>query len=233
LSFFHLYNETVLLTLTKTAAQSFVDDYYESLNKRQPLGQYYASASKHLTSASVKPDISINGRVVESVADYEAMLDAQGINVTYEVQSFDAHPANANYAIGCPENISVATSSSGDSAGRAKLNKSVRDGDRVSFAIQVSGTVRYGKPSEAPAPGTAATTATVDPAAAAAVTGANADAAAKGSRAPVEIPAFTDKPLEKAFTESWLLVPHWEALGRNPPRGLRKWLVVSQNFRAL
>lgn len=220
-----------MLTPTKKAAQSFVDNYYESINKRQPLGQYYASASKHLTSASVKPDISINGRVVASVADYEAMLDAQGINVHYDVQSFDAHPVNANYVIGCPENISV-VASSGDGPGRGKLNnKSVRDGDRVSFAVQVSGTVRYGKPSETPSAGTA-TTAAAAPAGAAAVKGADGDAAAKASRAPVEVPAFTDKPLEKGFTESWLLVPHWEALGRNPPRGLRKWVVVSQNFRA-
>ncbi|RWA08372.1 hypothetical protein EKO27_g6736 [Xylaria grammica] len=82
------------------AAQLFVEHYYNSLNKRQPLAQYYASISPHLTSASVKPDISINGRVVESTAAYEALLDAQGANVHYDVASFDAHPVNPNYTLG-------------------------------------------------------------------------------------------------------------------------------------
>ncbi|KAI0398361.1 nuclear transport factor 2 domain-containing protein [Xylariaceae sp. FL0594] len=211
------------LAVASEAATAFVSDYYEALNRRQPLAQYYASASKHLTAASVKPDISINGRVVDSVADYEAMLDAQGANVSYEVHSFDAHPINATFTIGCPDNLSTTT----DAPGRGKVNKSVRDGDRISFAIQVSGTVRYGKPAARPAAGTTTTPAAKVP---------NADdaaAKAKSSRAPIEVPAVSDTPLEKAFTESWLLVPHWESLGRNAPRGLRKWLVVSQNFRAL
>ncbi|GAW16934.1 hypothetical protein ANO14919_063810 [Xylariales sp. No.14919] len=191
------------------AAQLFVEHYYNSLNKRQPLAQYYASISPHLTSASVKPDISINGRVVESTAAYEALLDAQGANVHYDVASFDAHPVNPNYTLGCPENISAAADGNegGGGLGRGKVAKSIKDGDRVSFAVQVSGTIRYGKPGDAPAP----TTGTTEAGNAAAVDGA---------------------PVETGFNESWLLVPHWEALGRNAARGLRKWVVVSQNFRA-
>lgn len=38
---------------------------------------------------------------------------------------------------------------------------------------------------------------------------------------------------EKKFTESFVLVPNWEAMQRNPPRGIRSWLIMSQNFRAL
>ncbi|KAI1126403.1 hypothetical protein F5Y10DRAFT_213262 [Nemania abortiva] len=191
------------------AAQSFVEHYYDSLNKRQPLAQYYASTSPHLTSASVKPDISINGRVVESVAAYEALLDAQGSHVHYDIASFDAHPVNPNYALGCPDALSAAADGSevGGGPGRGKVAKSVRDGDRVSFAVQVNGTIRYGKP--------AATTTTT----ASSVAGGK-DASAEGA------------PAEEAFNEAWLLVPHWEALGRNAARGLRKWVVVSQNFRA-
>lgn len=37
----------------------------------------------------------------------------------------------------------------------------------------------------------------------------------------------------KMFTETFVLVPNWEAMQRNPPRGIRKWLIMSQNFRAL
>ncbi|KAI1422190.1 hypothetical protein F5Y12DRAFT_642386 [Xylaria sp. FL1777] len=194
------------------AAQHFVEHYYESLNRRQPLVQYYAGVSQRLTSASVKPDISINGRVVESVAAYEALLDAQGANVYYDVASFDAHPVNPNYALGCPENLSLAADGAegGGGLGRGKVAKSIKDGERVSFAVQVSGTIRYGKPGDTFAP--AAVTTAVNGGAAAVVDGA---------------------PVETGFNESWLLVPHWEALGRNAARGLRKWVVVSQNFRAL
>jgi NTF2-related export protein 1/2 len=182
-----------------------VDQYYEALNKRHPLAQYYASTSTYLTSASVKPDISINGRVVESVVAYEALLDAQGRFVTYEIASFDAHPVNANYALGCPEALSLAADGAAV-PGRGKVAKSIKDGDRVSFAVQVSGTIRYGKPGEV---------------AAVSAEAAGGEAAAEGV------------PIQKAFNESWLLVPHWEALGRNAPRGLNRWVVVSQNFRAL
>ncbi|KAK8017479.1 nuclear transport factor 2 domain-containing protein [Apiospora rasikravindrae] len=37
---------------------------------------------------------------------------------------------------------------------------------------------------------------------------------------------------EKDFNEAFVLVPHWEAQGRNASRNMRKWLVVSQNFRS-
>ncbi|OAA56397.1 Nuclear transport factor 2 [Cordyceps fumosorosea ARSEF 2679] len=38
---------------------------------------------------------------------------------------------------------------------------------------------------------------------------------------------------QKMFNETFVLVPNWDALARNPPRGLKKWLIMSQNFRAL
>lgn len=165
----------------------------------------------------MKPDISVNGRVVESAAAYEALLDAQGRHVHYAVLSFDAHPVSPNYTLGCPPALSL-TADGSDAAGgpgRGKVAKSIRDGDRVSFAVQVSGTIRYGQPGDKPSA----------PAASAAA--GTAAAAAAGKDVAVEGP-----PVEAAFNEAWLLVPHWEALGRNASRGLRKWLVVSQNFRA-
>ncbi|KAI1174011.1 hypothetical protein F4777DRAFT_580413 [Nemania sp. FL0916] len=202
------------------AAQSFVEHFYDSLNKRQPLAQFYASASPRLAGASLKPDISINGRVLDSVAGYEALLDAQGKPVYYSVASFDAHPVNPNFSIGCPDNLSSsATAGGGDEGGKGKIAKSVRDGDRLSFAVQVSGTVKYGKPGDA--------TAT----AAAAASGGFGSIGTGGAQGKDAQDKEASSP-ESAFTESWLLVPHWEALGRNASRGLRRWLVVSQNFRA-
>ncbi|KAH8177072.1 Nuclear transport factor 2, Eukaryote [Sarocladium implicatum] len=38
---------------------------------------------------------------------------------------------------------------------------------------------------------------------------------------------------QKMFNETFVLVPNWDALKNNPPRGIRKWLIMSQNFRAL
>ncbi|KAK8135410.1 hypothetical protein PG984_003350 [Apiospora sp. TS-2023a] len=38
--------------------------------------------------------------------------------------------------------------------------------------------------------------------------------------------------VEKDFNEAFVLVPHWEAHGRNASRNMRKYLIVSQNFRS-
>lgn len=37
----------------------------------------------------------------------------------------------------------------------------------------------------------------------------------------------------KMFNETFVLVPNWEAMQKNPPRGIKQWLIMSQNFRAL
>ena len=38
---------------------------------------------------------------------------------------------------------------------------------------------------------------------------------------------------QKMFNETFVLVPNWDGMVKNPPRGMKKWLVMSQNFRAL
>ncbi|KAH8664040.1 nuclear transport factor 2 domain-containing protein [Xylariales sp. PMI_506] len=40
-----------------------------------------------------------------------------------------------------------------------------------------------------------------------------------------------EEAIVKSFNEAFVLVPHWEAQGRNAPRGLRRWLITSQNMR--
>ena len=37
----------------------------------------------------------------------------------------------------------------------------------------------------------------------------------------------------QSFNEVFLLVPNWDAMARNPPKNLRRWLIMSQNFRTL
>ncbi|KAF3060334.1 putative nuclear transport factor 2 domain-containing protein [Daldinia childiae] len=157
------------------AAQAFVDHFYEALSKRRPINNFYASTSARLTAAGVKPDISINGLLVPDASAYEALLETQGGPVSYDIASFDAQPVNPCFRIGEPE------LGAGAGAGRdATAAAAVRNGDRLSFAVQDD-----------------------------------------------------NEPLEKPFNEAFLLVPHWEAWGRNASRGLRKWVIVSQNFRAL
>ncbi|KAI1376502.1 hypothetical protein F4677DRAFT_79954 [Hypoxylon crocopeplum] len=222
------------------AAQVFIDHYYEALTRRRPLGPFYASTSPRLTSAGVKPDISINGRFVGTeVSAYEELLKTQGEPVSYDVGSFDVQPVNPWYRAGEPESTSsisaalagnTTTNGAGGGAGATgrdatAVAATLRNGDRMSFAVQVSGTVRYGRGHVATGEGgpakavvDAATTTTII----APAVGGTAAAAADGHEL-----------LEKDFNESFLLVPHWEAWGRNAPKGLRKWVIVSQNFRAL
>ncbi|KAM4066452.1 hypothetical protein HRG_000551 [Hirsutella rhossiliensis] len=38
---------------------------------------------------------------------------------------------------------------------------------------------------------------------------------------------------QKMFNETFVLVPNWDSMARNPPRGIKRWLIMSQNFRAL
>ncbi len=39
--------------------------------------------------------------------------------------------------------------------------------------------------------------------------------------------------IKGGFSEVFVLVPNWDAIGPKAPRGLRGWLIMSQNFRAL
>lgn len=37
----------------------------------------------------------------------------------------------------------------------------------------------------------------------------------------------------KTFNEAFVLVPNWDARGRNPPRNVKRFLISSQNYRSL
>ncbi|SPN98986.1 related to nuclear transport factor 2 domain protein [Cephalotrichum gorgonifer] len=39
--------------------------------------------------------------------------------------------------------------------------------------------------------------------------------------------------VKKGFSEVFVLVPNWEAMARNAPRNLRRWVILSQNLRTL
>ncbi|KAI1104852.1 hypothetical protein F4804DRAFT_168650 [Jackrogersella minutella] len=201
------------LKVASEAAQNFVDHYYESRTRRRPLAMFYASASPRLTGAGIKPDISVNGLACADAGAYEAVLEAQGGPVTYDVASFDAQPVNAHYRVGEPDPPSGANGR--DAIAAAAI---VRSGDRISFAVQVTGTIRYTRDHTAG--------------------GENGNKPVAPPPAPTPSSAFGDgKPEpdipDQSFNEAFLLVPHWEAWARNAPRNLRKWVIVSQNYRTL
>ncbi|KAI1758546.1 hypothetical protein GGR53DRAFT_256246 [Hypoxylon sp. FL1150] len=200
------------VNVVSTAAQVFVDAYYEALARRprRNLDQFYASTSPRLAGAGIKPDISINGRVCESVAEFESLLETQGSPASYDVRSFDAHPVNPAFGAGRHEG------GGGDTA-------NVEKGDLVSFAVQVSGVVKLGKGHVARETEAVANGAVVAPMPAA--VGANVFGPGKKEE--------DAGPIEKQFNESFLLVPHWEAWSKNPPKNMRKWVIVSQNYRTM
>ncbi|KAI1405981.1 hypothetical protein F4819DRAFT_442407 [Hypoxylon fuscum] len=212
------------------AAQTFIDHYYETLSRpppRRTLAPFYASASPRLVAAGVGvPDISINGRVCGSAGEYEALLEAQGARVTYDVRSFDAQPVHPSFGAGQPSGPGETTAASPDK------------GDCVSVALQVSGVVRYGRGHTSRDDGGAAATTTTTTAAATNTNTTTAAPVVNGGASFFgggggEKKDADSGPAEKAFNEAFLLVPHWEAWAPNAPRGLRRWVIASQNFRAL
>ncbi|KAG6041147.1 hypothetical protein E4U41_005871 [Claviceps citrina] len=154
------------------AAEVFVNHYYQALNNRSQLSHFYINSS---SKYSIAADISINGSVVATPADYSTLLDAQGEGVRYEIESLDAHVINPSSRYGAPENIH-------------DNDRIEKNGGRMSIVVTTMGKVQFGKGKEA---------------------------------------------LQKMFNETFVLVPNWDSMAKNPPRGLKRWLIMSQNFRAL
>ncbi|KOS17049.1 hypothetical protein ESCO_005944 [Escovopsis weberi] len=154
------------------AAEAFVNSYYQAINNKSKLDPFYVNVS---TRYSISADISINGSVVTSPEAYLKLLESQGEDVSYLVESFDAHVMNPSFQLGAPETV-------------YDNERVEKNGGRMSIVVTTMGKVRFGKGREAP---------------------------------------------QKMFNETFVLVPNWDAMTRNPPRGVRRWLVMSQNFRAL
>jgi NTF2-related export protein 1/2 len=124
---------SVILTLT--AAQNFIYSYYDTLNKRKKLDTFYIGACPRYSA--FKADISINGSLVATPADFETLLEKQGNGVRYEVESFDAHVVNPNFNLGAPDHLLGAEKS----------------GAKSSVLAQVTGRVYYGRGRDVPQQG--------------------------------------------------------------------------------
>ncbi|KAM0252797.1 hypothetical protein ACHAQJ_007585 [Trichoderma viride] len=154
------------------AAEIFVNSYYQAINSRAKLETFYINSSPRY---SIPADISINGSVIPTPAEYSKLLETQGENVQYEIESFDTHIINPSFQYGAPETI-------------YESDKNEKSGRRMSIVVTTMGKVRFGKGREAP---------------------------------------------QKMFNETFVLTPNWDSMARNPARGLKRWLIMSQNFRAL
>jgi NTF2-related export protein 1/2 len=166
-------SEEVEVKTSAEAAQHFLEAYYDALNRRQKLGSYYINACTQYKSAQA--DISINGAVLASPADFETLLEQQGTGVHYELESFDAHVANPDFSLDAPDHLLAPD----------------RTGAKASVLVNAIGRIQYGRGKDA---------------------------------------------LQQNFTEVFVLVPNWDAFGRGGgggPRGPRRKLIMSQNFRAL
>ncbi|KAF7552604.1 hypothetical protein G7Z17_g4216 [Cylindrodendrum hubeiense] len=164
-------NDT-LVRVSSEAAETFVSNYYQAINSRSTLLPFYINSSPRY---AIPADISINGTVVATPADYSQLLEGQGTGAHYEIESFDAHPVNPSFQYGAPENVQ-------DNA------KVERNGGRVSIAVTIMGRLQLGRGREAP---------------------------------------------QTMFNETFVLVPNWDSMSKNPARGVKRWLIMSQNFRAL
>ncbi|RDA84083.1 hypothetical protein CP532_0486 [Ophiocordyceps camponoti-leonardi (nom. inval.)] len=116
------------------AAETFVGLYYQALNSLSAIASFYINSSNRY---SVKADLSINGKVLATPDDYKALLDAQGPNVLYEVESIDAHVINPSFSHSAPENIHD----------QARVEK---NGGLASVVVTIMGKVQFGKGKDSP-----------------------------------------------------------------------------------
>ncbi|KAI6751921.1 hypothetical protein HG531_006617 [Fusarium graminearum] len=129
-----LPNTTNEVQASSDAAEIFTTHYYQAVNRHQDLLPFYVNSSSRYP---VSADISINGAVIPTPADYSKLLEVQGKDVHYDVESLDAHVLNPSFTMGAPENIY-------DNAKREK------NGEKMSVLVTVMGRVQYGKGREAP-----------------------------------------------------------------------------------
>lgn len=154
----------------------------------------------------IRAAISANGAAVETPAAYASLVLGQGQDTFYEVLGFDSQVVNPRFALALP----------GGTAPAALLALD-RAAARCSVLVQVAGRVRFKK---AAAAGGEEDTKLV-----------NGGGGAEHHGDPM---SKIDDGSEKFFNEVFVLVPNWDAvLGRNPPKGLRKWVIMSQNYRAM
>ena len=116
-----------------TAAQHFIDSYYNALNidrERATLSSFYVQTTP---LNPVVADISLNGNIVQSPEDLQNLFQSTMPKAHYEAQSYDCHVLNPNYTIGASD-----ADLGPDPTGR-----------KMSLLLAVSGYVKYGEARDA------------------------------------------------------------------------------------
>ncbi|TVY32499.1 hypothetical protein LSUB1_G007755 [Lachnellula subtilissima] len=109
------------------AADIFVNSYYKTWNKEsggKELSHFYVKVNPE---SPLKPDITINGNIVEDPTDLEGLHRSQPSKTHYEVEAFDCQVVNTNFTVGAPETLLE-----GNPAGK-----------KMSILVMVSGSVKY------------------------------------------------------------------------------------------
>ncbi|KIH88350.1 hypothetical protein SPBR_07852 [Sporothrix brasiliensis 5110] len=207
------------------SAQTFIDWFYTSVSDRKPLASFYVNNNAKYSAVGAAADLSINGMVCAKPADFEALLarqaGAQNAN--------GAAATNGTSSVSNPHRNTSSSSSSSTPTFRVRY-------DVDGFDVHVlNPQFRLACPDailQRMTPGSAAYETTTPQqlkqlqqkmvSLLVQVTG------------HVQYGAGKEAP-RGAFTEVFVLVPNWDALASGPrtPRGLRNYLILSQNFRAL
>lgn len=197
--------EETLAKVSSDSAQKFVEWYYQDLNESKSLSQYYINSNNKYAAAGLTADITINGAHLANPAEYETLLEAQRGNTT----------TNNNRATN--GGGAAATTRSSSSARGASSSRVRHEVD--SFDAQViNDDYTLGAPAHQASQGP--------------------DRA--GGRVSMLVSVMGILHLgsghdaaRKTFNEVFVLVPNWDARGRNPPRNVKRYLISSQNYRTL
>lgn len=200
------------------SAQTFIDWYYTSVSDRKPLTSFYVNSNNKYAAAGAAADLSINGKVCAQPSDLEDLLARQA-----------GVPARATNGGGAAATATAASSVPGSSGFRVRY-------DVDGFDVHVlNPQFRLACPDailQRLTPGSAAYE-TTTPQQLKQLTQKMVSLLVQVT-GHVQYGGGKDAP-RGAFTEVFVLVPNWDALAGGPrtPRGLRNYLILSQNFRAL
>ncbi|KAK3350819.1 hypothetical protein B0H65DRAFT_456015 [Neurospora tetraspora] len=126
------------------AARAFTDWYYTQLTDGKPIASAYVNSNAKYLAASHPPaDICINGQVIATPEEWDALLEQQRLvpftqqkgKVKYEVEGFDVHVINKDYRFAAPAEIVAATD--------PKLMQRTEDA-RLMMVVTVAGSVTFG-----------------------------------------------------------------------------------------
>lgn len=189
--------------VSSDSAQKFIEWYYQDLNDSKPLSQYYVNSNNKYATAGVTADITINGAHLANPGEYETLLEGQRGGPNSRTSSTTTTTTNG-----------AAPRSNTRSSSAARLRHEVDSFD----AQVINDDYTLGAPEHL----------------------VNQGPDRHGSRISMLVSVMGILHLgsghdatRKTFNEVFVLVPNWDARGRNPPRNVKRYLISSQNYRTL